>query len=137
MVLPPWLPVCWDYRCNPPTSSLSIPMWSGLFSFFFLGMFMMLFPGSLELLSEAVSRQKLLGDSRGKNIIRNYSRNPECLLEAEKHNTCLVCSAHAIGLFKGPIPSVLQDQTPDASSKDAVERGLVAPAWCPCYPLCK
>lgn len=28
---------------------------------------MMLFPGSLELLSEAVSRQKLLGDSGGKH----------------------------------------------------------------------
>lgn len=79
---------------------------------------MMLFPGSLELLSEAVSRQKLLGDSGRKTVIRNYSRNPERSLEAEKHNTCLVCSAHAIGLFKGPVPSVL---TPDALSKDAVQ----------------
>lgn len=82
---------------------------------------MMLFPGSLELHSEAVSRQKLLGDSGRENVIRNYSRSPECSLKAEKHNTRLVGSAHAIGLFKGPIPSVLQDQTPDASSKDAVE----------------
>lgn len=44
---------------------------------------MMPFPGSLELHSEAVSRQRLLGASLRESIIRNYSRNPECSLEAE------------------------------------------------------
>lgn len=91
---------------------------------------MMLFPGSLKLHLVAVSRQRLLGASVRKNIIRNYSRNPECSLEAEYHRAVYsVCPAHATGLFKSSNPPVLQGQTPDALSNDAVQASQ-PPAQC-------